>query len=98
MATAALCGLKLNFKTDFNSCQPFLMLVTTHDFSYNSAIRCSVIIVHAAINKLQNLDLKRQKYPESWVMIDIELHNSRGRPMQLTVNKIKHFKSRIATC
>jgi len=57
----------------------------------------SVITVHAAVNTLQNLQtLKDKKHPE--VMIDTELYNSRGRPMQLTVRENKHFKSRITTC
>lgn len=70
----------------------------TGDALYRSGIGNSVITVHAAVDKLQNLQTsKDKKYPESWVMIDTELHNSKGRPMQLTVNKNKHFKSRIAT-
>lgn len=37
------------------------MLVTTLDSSYNSGIKWSVITVHAAVNKLQILDLERQE-------------------------------------
>lgn len=47
----------------------------TGDVAYSSGIGHSVIAVHAAADKLQNLQtLKDKKYPESWVTIDTELH------------------------
>lgn len=43
------------------------------DTSYSAGIGHSVITVRAAVDKLQNLHiLKDKKYPESWVMIDTE--------------------------
>lgn len=91
--------MKSTFKTHFSNWQSFWwLLVMTGDASYSSGIgQCH----HCTCCSWQTPKLielwKTGKYPESWVTIDIELQSSNGRPMQLTVNKNKHFKIKVTT-